>query len=49
MQNSKMDKMYVPIPAAKATIRRKMSLLENFFKNEHTPLSDPVGQMVAEA
>ena len=37
--------MYTPIPAVKATIRRKMALLEKFYKNEHTPPSDPCGQM----
>ena len=38
-------KTYLPIPAAKATIRRKMDVLKNFYKTEHTPLSDPSGQM----
>ena len=47
MQNLKVSKIYVPIPAAKATIRRKIASLKNFYKNEHTPLSDPVGQTVA--
>ena len=47
MQNMKMSILNVPIPAAKATIRRKIATLKKFYKNGHTPPSDPVGQMVA--
>ena len=40
-------KKNIPIPAPKATIRRKIDLLKNFYKSEYTPPSDPRGQMVA--